>query len=129
MPSSLLCLPQGALVPAPRSVAVLGPPAVHTTGGPVPLRPVPLRSGGSVREPVEVRSELVDGVPTPTQLLRGNRLWVVRWAEPLAGPSAGWRVAAAPGPGVPLALLELTVGDGRWSLVELPGPSGEPGWR
>ena len=115
-------------MPAQRSVAVLGPPANPSTGGPVPLRPVPLRSDGSVREPVEVRTEPVDGVPTPTQLLRGSRLWVVRWAEPLAGPAAGWRAVTALGPGAPPALLELTVHDGRWSLVELPGTSGEPVW-
>ena len=116
-------------MPTPRSVAVLGPPATHTAGAlHTNDAPVPLCSGRSVREPVEVRTELVDGVATPAQLLRGSRLWVVRWAEPLAGPAPSWRVAAAPGPGVVPALLELTVQDGRWSLVELPGTSEEPGW-
>lgn len=115
-------------MPARRNAVVLDPPATPTTDGTHDTEPLWSAVGSPVREPVEVRSELVDGVPTPAQLLRDNRLWLVKWAEPLAGPSTGWRVGAAPGPGVPPALLELTVRDGRWSLVEPPAASGEPRW-
>ena len=113
-------------MPASSSVAILGPPADHPNDAPVPLRPVPLLPGRPVREPVEVRTELVDGVPAPAQLLRGGRLWVVRRAEPLDGPAAGWRVAAAPGPGVPLALLELTEQKDIWEAIYLLKVRGAP---
>ncbi|GAA1437592.1 hypothetical protein GCM10009616_39650 [Microlunatus lacustris] len=72
-------------------------------------------------EPVHVRTEPVDGVSTPTQLLRGGRLWVVRSAERLAGPGKHWRVGVTPAPGVAPVALELGLRDGQWFLAELAG--------
>ena len=70
-------------------------------------------------EPVHVRTEPVDGVPTPAQLLRADRLWLVRSALRLAGPGERWRVEAATAPGVAPVALELGLRDGQWSLAEL----------
>ncbi len=102
-------------MPARRSATVLDPSAVVR-------HPVP-------GEPVDVRTETVEGVPTPDLLLRGGRLWVVRSAERLAGPTERWRVRATPRPSLPPVPLELTVRDGRWSLVELAPGAQEPTWR
>lgn len=87
--------------------------------------PSPARSGAGT-ELVDVRTEPVDGVATPTQLLRGGRLWVVRRAERLPGPGERWRVGATPAPGVAPVALELVLRDGQWSLAELvrSGPRG-----
>ena len=105
-------------MPVRRSASALGPSSAHP-----PERPV------VGVEPVHVRTETVDGVETPAQLLRGDRLWLVRAAELLAGPGRRWRVAAAPGPGVAPVPLELALADGRWTLAEPSrAGAGEPAW-
>jgi hypothetical protein len=71
-------------------------------------------------ELVEVRTEPVDGVETPTQLLRQGRLWLVRSAERRLAAGQGWRVHAGPGAEAAAAVLDLQPGaNGRWSLTEL----------
>ncbi|SDS08060.1 hypothetical protein SAMN04488543_1030 [Friedmanniella luteola] len=100
-------------------------PSASAARLPVPSRPV----GADDREPVEVRTEAVDGVVTPTQLLRDGRLWVVRAAAALPGPLVRWRVDATPGPGVPAVPLELSDQHGRWTLVEVSAAgTGSPSW-
>ena len=73
-------------------------------------------------EVVEVRTEPVNGVETPTQLLRKGRLWVVRSAARSIGARHRWRVQAGPGAAAPPVLLDLWQDpDGRWSLTERSG--------
>lgn len=106
-------------MPVRRSASALGPSSVHP----------PERRRPTAGETVHVRTETVDGVETPAQLLRGDRLWLVRAAELLAGPGRRWRVEAAPGPGAAPVPLELAVADGRWTLAEPSrGIAGEPAW-
>ena len=108
-------------MPVRRSASALGPSSV--------VHPPDRSSTGAAREAVEVRTEPVDGVETPVQLLRGGRLWLVRSAEPLPGTGRRWRVAVASGPGVPPEPGELALSEGRWSLLALTGAgTGEPAW-
>jgi hypothetical protein len=112
-------------VPARRDAAVLDP----STSAPHPSAPAPTAAAGAA-EPVDVRTEPVNGVDTPTQLVRDGRLWVVRAAERLPGPGQRWRVTAAAGSSGPRVPLVLEGRDGRWSLLEVPAAgSGEPAWR
>lgn len=81
------------------------------------LDPSPSSTAASETEPVDVQTDAVDGVSTPTLLLRAGRLWRVRWAETLT-PGERWRVGATPSPAVAPVALEVSLRNGRWSLVE-----------
>ena len=121
-----LC-PVRSAVPVRRSASALGPPSVHPQG-PSSVHPPGPASTGAAREAVEVRTEPVDGVPTPVQLLRDGRLWLVRSAELLAGPGPRWRVAAAPGPGVPPVPCERGARRRRRPAGAHPRWRREPAW-
>lgn len=103
------------------------PPAVRS--GPCAASAV-APTAGSSPEPVEVRTEPVDGVETPTQLLRHGRLWLVRSAQRAPGAAEHWRVEAASGPATTPAVLDLRQApSGHWSLTEPPVAAAEvAGW-
>lgn len=94
------------------------PRAVRPRTRPAPSSPP---SAGAPTERVEVRTEPVDGVETPSQLLRQGRLWLVRSAERAPGTAPLWRVEAGAGPTAAPTVLDLRQDvDGQWSLTELP---------
>lgn len=108
---------------------MLGPSSPPAPSSPPVTSGDGLQPGGGVQEQVEVRTEPVDGVATPAQLLRAGRLWLVRSARPLPGPGGRWGVLAAPGMGVRAVTLELTDHGGRWSLVAAVGDAAGTGTR
>ena len=100
----MLCPPPSTVGPRPRSA------------------PTPPPTAGSPPEVVEVRTEPVDGVETPTQLLRAGRLWLVRSATRQPGADRLWRVQAGSGPTTAALVLHLQQSpDGRWSASERAG--------
>ncbi len=113
-------------MPAARSTALFDPPRPAPSTSNETTRARWAAAPDVVREPVEVRTETEGGVPIPTQLLWGGRLWVVRAAEPVG--RGRWQVAAAPGPEVLPVMFELEHRDGRWSLVELQARGAGPAW-
>nr|WP_294690946.1 hypothetical protein [uncultured Friedmanniella sp.] len=92
------------------------PASVDPNPRPTGRQPSPAEATAEV---VEVRTEPVNGVETPTQLLRKGRLWLVRSAARSIGARHLWRVQAGPGATAPPVVLDLWQGpDGRWSLTE-----------
>ena len=92
-------------------------PSPSTLWLPPRSAPTPPVTAEPWTEQIEVRTEPVDGVETPTQLLWEGRLWLVRSAVRQPGAPELWRVLAGSGPAAaPLVLSLRQHPEGRWSV-------------